>query len=106
MITIPSPTLSGIATAVGAIAFYAASFWRIFKRNPGNRVIECGLIAIMVVLSMAFISRLGEISDWLFFPWLILVLLLCFSTLFFFVQSCVRAFRTRKEHGRKVVSAK
>jgi hypothetical protein len=76
--------------------FYAIYFWRIFKKNPGNRVVECGIITVVLFLAMVPLSRLGDIPDWFFGTWIILVALLCFSTLFFVVQRVYRAFRRRK----------
>jgi hypothetical protein len=76
--------------------FYAIYFWRTFKKNPGNRVVECGIITVALFLVMVPLSRLGNIPEWFFGTWLILVALLSFSTLFFVAQRAYRALRRRK----------
>ena len=79
-----------------SVIFYALFFWRTFKKNPGNRVVECGVSTIAVFLAMIPLSKLQDPPDWVFAPWLILVILLCFSTLFFVVQHGYRAISRRK----------
>jgi hypothetical protein len=80
-----------------SVVFYALFFWRVFKKNPGNRVVECGVITLAVFFAMIPLSKLQDPPDWVFAPWLILVILLCFSTLFFVVQRAYRAIRHRKD---------
>jgi len=76
--------------------FYAIYFWLIFKKNPGNRLVECGVITVALFLAMLPLSKLVEIPAWLYGAWIILVVLLCFSTLFFVAQRAYRAFHRRK----------
>jgi hypothetical protein len=59
-------------------------------------VVECGIITVALFLAMVPLSKLGDIPDWLFGAWIILVVLLCFSTLFFVVQTAYHALRRRK----------
>ena len=104
MITSNGNGLRAIVAMLPALVFYAIYFWRIFKNNPGNRLVECGTITVAVFLAMVPLSKLGDIPDWVWVPWLILVLLLCFSTLFFVGQRAYRAIRRRKNvelYGRK-----
>ena len=97
MIAINGKMVQSIGGTLCAVIFYFMFFWRTLKRNPGNRVVECGTITVMVFLAMVWFSKLGDIPDWLFGLWLILVILLCFSTLFFVAQRAYRAFRHRKD---------
>jgi phosphoglycerol transferase MdoB-like AlkP superfamily enzyme len=97
MIAIDGKMDQAIGGTLCAAIFYFILFWRIFKRNPGNRVVECGVITLTVFFVMLLFSKFGNIPDWLFGLWLILVVLLCFSTLFFVVQRASRAFRHRKD---------
>jgi hypothetical protein len=86
--------LGTICISLGYIAF----FWRTFKRNPGNRLVESGsmsVIAFFVFLAVASLSRPGEVPVWLFSLLLLLVVLLCVSTLFFFAQRAYQAWRRR-----------
>ena len=76
--------------------FYAFYFWRIFKQNPGNRLVECGVITVALFLLMVPMSSLGDIPDWLFGAWIVLVVLLCFSTLFFVIQRTYRSLHHHK----------
>ena len=78
---------------------YAAFFWRTFKNNPGNRLVECGsmsLIAFFAFLALASSSHPGKIPDWLILSWLTLVFLLCLSTLFFLAQRAYQVVRRRR----------
>lgn len=72
-------------------SLYGLFFWRQFKSNPGNRLIECGSITLIAFLALIPISSAGDVPDWLFGSWLILILLLCFATLFFLFQRMFRA---------------
>jgi Na+/melibiose symporter-like transporter len=82
-------------TAEGVLIFlgYGLFYWRIFRSNPGNRLIECGSITLIVFLPfMAMIgSNDGDAPGWLFGASLILIVLLCFATLFFLFQRVFRA---------------
>jgi hypothetical protein len=72
------------------LAAYSISLWRLARRNPGNRLLECGAITIIVFLAMVPLSQIqgfkDHIPDWMFLPWILLVVLLCFTTLFFLAQ--------------------
>ena len=75
---------------------YATFFWRTFMSNRGNRLVECGsmtLIATFAFLAVASLSHLGKVPDWLILLWLMLVFLLCLSTLFFLTQRVYQAVR-------------
>ena len=82
-------------TGEGVLIFlgYGLFFWRTFKSDPGNRLIECGSITLMVFLT--FMAMIGSNSDaapsWLFGAGLILIVLLCLVTLFFLFQRVFRA---------------
>lgn len=78
---------------------YLAFFWRTFKSNSGNRLVECGsmtLIAFFAFLAIASLSQPGKVLDWLILSWLILILLLCISTLLFLAQRIQRAIQRRR----------
>ncbi len=96
MIVQTSKTLPAIISAVAAILLWGALFWRTARQNRGNKVIECGVLAVMVLLVMAFLSRVIEFPDWALVALIALLFLLCMVTLFFFGQECVRALRRRK----------
>ena len=46
------------ARGVGLFFFYALIFWRTFKDNPGNRVIQCGSITLMFFLVMLALTKI------------------------------------------------
>jgi hypothetical protein len=81
----------------GVLVFllYGLFFWRVFKKNPGNKLVEAGSITLIVFLAMLPINSAGDVPDWLFGVWLILILLLCFATLFFLLQRIIRAVSRR-----------
>ena len=77
---------------------YIAFFWRIFKSDPGNRLVECGSMTVMIFIALIPLILIRNEPDWLFASWLILVVLLCFTTLFFVAQRGYRALRRRQKH--------
>jgi hypothetical protein len=74
---------------------YGLFFWRLFKGNPGNRLMESGSITLIVFLAMIPINSAGDVPDWLFGAWIVLIILLCFATLFFLLQRMIRAVSRR-----------
>lgn len=97
MIATASPTVGEMLNATGIAGLYGVFFWRTFKKNPGNRFVESSMITLMVLIVLIPLAKLPSIPDWLLFSWLLLVVLLCFSSLFFLFQRAVRALRRRNE---------
>ena len=85
------------ARSIGLFLFYAFIFWRLFKDNRGNRVIQCGSITLMLFLVMLALMRIPELPiDYV--AWLGPALfLLCMLTMFFLFQQGYRALRKRLE---------
>jgi hypothetical protein len=80
-------TADGIAAGFCAIVGYLFYFWRVLRSNPGNKLIEFGTITMIVFFAMvplALIPGLVErIPNWIILLYFCLVVLLCFTTLFF-----------------------
>jgi hypothetical protein len=96
MIAVDPNIVRGIAGTIGLVLLYGFSFWRIFKRNPGNKVIECGSITLMVFVVMIALFKIPNFPV-LVLAWLgLLVFLLCLLTMFFLAQQGYRALRRRK----------
>ena len=95
MVVIDTKLVRAMADSFGLVLFYGFVFWRIFKRSSGNKVIECGSIALMVfVVTLALFK--ANCPVWVL-AWLwVLVFLLCLLTMFFLVQQGYRALRSRK----------
>lgn len=89
----------GIFGGVIAILFYGLSFWRIFKNNRGSRIVECGTLTIMVLVTLAFLMKIVDLPDWAFGLFLLLLFLLCMLTLFFVAQRGYYALRRRSKAG-------
>jgi hypothetical protein len=89
---------------------YGLFFWRLLKGKPGNRLVECGSLTLIVFLAMIPINSAGEIPDWLFGAWIILIVLLCFATLFFLLQRMIPTFslgvRTTRHVRRDIPPSK
>ncbi|MGC1460670.1 MAG: hypothetical protein WA802_00625 [Terracidiphilus sp.] len=102
MIAINAKTIQGIGGALWILLFYGLFFWRTFKSNPGNRVVECGSMTLIVFFALLALTQLGSPPDWLFSLWLILLVLLCFSTQFFVMQRVYRAIQRR--HSKQIPS--
>lgn len=102
-----TPIDARIVRGIGLFLLYSFIFWRLFKNNRGNRVIQCGSIALMLLMAMTVLMKIPH------FPvdvvaWLGLALfLLCLLTMFFLFQQGYRALRNRKaqEHPEAISSA-
>ena len=86
------PILSGLAVA----AIYGFVFWRVLKSKRGNRVIECGISALVVLFSWGPISKIPNVPDWVPTAVGLLMFLLCLLTMFFLFLQGVHALRNRK----------
>ena len=71
--------------------FYGFSFWRITKSNKGNRVIECGSLALMCMVVLMVLTKVSIVPDWMPGAVGLLLLLLCLATIGFLVQQGYRA---------------
>jgi len=92
-------TTSGARSALGFLvvaAFYWLSLWRIIKGNRGNRVIECGSIALMLLFFMMLLMKLTSVPEWVLPSLGLLLLVLCLLTMLFLVLQGVHAIRHRK----------
>ena len=89
------PNTVHAARGIGLFFFYAFILWRTFKDNPGNRVIQCGSITLMLFLVMLALMRIPKFPiDYV--AWLGPALfLLCMLTMFFLLQQGIRAVRRR-----------
>lgn len=89
------PNTVHAARGIGLFSLYAFIFWRTFKDNPGNRVIQCGSITLMLLLVMMTLMRIPKFPiDYV--AWLGPALfLLCMLTMFFLFQQGYRAVRRR-----------
>jgi ABC-type transport system involved in Fe-S cluster assembly fused permease/ATPase subunit len=71
-------------------------FRRTFRSDPGNKVIECGGLTLMVSMGLFLLIKF-DAPGWLFACGLMLVVVLCFTTLFFVAQRAWRAMHRRVE---------
>ena len=80
---------------IGLFFVYAFLFWRLFKDNRGNRVIQCGSVTLMLFLVMVALTQIPRVPDD-YVAWLGPALfLLCMLTMFFLFQQAYRAVRKR-----------
>jgi hypothetical protein len=86
------PVMSFLVVA----AVYWLSLWRIIKGNRGNRVIECGSIALMVLFLIMLLMKFTHLPDWVLPSLGLLLLLLCLLTMFFLFLQGLQALRYRK----------
>jgi hypothetical protein len=95
----PSAATSGLRPTLGILIValvYVLSLWRIIKSNRGNKVVECGSIALMVSLLMVVLIRFPSLPAWVLASLGLLLLLLCLLTIFFLLARGVQAIRHRK----------
>ena len=102
MVSSNASSAGEIVSGFCVVACYLIFFWRVFKKNPGNRLVECGAITLVVFFAMVPFSRIpgftDRIPDWIFLPYILLVVLLCFTTLFFLAQRIWRALIRGERH--------
>jgi hypothetical protein len=75
-------------------ALYAFALWRIVKTNRGNRVIECGIISLVLAFASGFAAK-SDAPDWVLESLGALLLLMCFLTVGLFALECYVAIRNR-----------
>jgi hypothetical protein len=75
---------------------YSLFFWRTIKSNRGNRVIECGCVALTVFMVLIVLINIKGLPEWLMPSLGALLLFLCLLTMFFLVQQTIRSFRRRR----------
>jgi heme A synthase len=95
-----NPKTVHVLRGIGLFVLYAWVFWRAFKDNRGNRVIQCGSITLMLFLVMVALMKIPHFPiDYV--AWLGPALfLLCMLTMFFLFQQAYRALRNAF-HRRK-----
>lgn len=91
MIAIQGNHLRSIGEGLLILLLYGLFFWRLIQSKPRNRLLECGFLTLIVFTALVPVSNPREVPEWLFGAWIILVILHCFSTLFFLFQRIFRA---------------
>jgi hypothetical protein len=74
------------ARGLGVLALYLFAFWKIFRTHQGNRVVRCGIIALVVFAALVVLIRLHSVPDWILSSVGLLLLLLCLLTMSFLFQ--------------------
>jgi len=85
-----------VLSAVGVVAVYAVAFWRIIRRNAGNKVIECGGIALVLFVLLAKLINIKGLPGWLEPSLGLLLFVLCLLTMAFLFLQAGDARRSRK----------
>jgi hypothetical protein len=96
MASIDSNIVRGIFGTTGVALAYGYSFWCVFKRNPGNRVIACGSITLMVFVVAMALFKIPHFPISIVASLFFLVFLLGLLTMGFLVQQGYHALRHRK----------
>jgi len=99
--------VQSVISGLALVVFYGFAFWRIAKRNVGNRVIEVGGLALVVAFIMIAAMRVPNIPDWVAPSLGILFLLLGLLMIFFLMRQGYNAVRqimrarhtARNSHG-------
>jgi hypothetical protein len=91
--------LQTVLRGIFVIALYAFALWRIAAMNRGNRVIECGVISLVLLFAIGFAAK-SNAPDWMVESLGCLMLLTCLLTLALFVLECYQALRRRINNSR------
>ncbi len=98
MIALDANIVRGIMGSVGLMLVYGLSLWRIFKSNPGDKFIECGSIAVMLLLVILASRKIPHFPSWILTFLMVLLYVMIFVSIFFMLQQGYRALRGRKTH--------
>jgi hypothetical protein len=96
MIGVDANIVLKIAGSAVLLLVYGLWLWRIFKRNPGDRFIQCASVTVVVSVAAAAANRIHNFPDWLWGPLTLLLCLLAFLSIFFMFQQAYRALSRRK----------
>jgi hypothetical protein len=95
MVATGARALPQMIGAVTVLLSYGIYFWRVLRKSQGNKTIECGAMAIMVMLAIAFLSKFIDLPDRVLALLCVLLVILCFTTLGFFVTGLIRSSQLR-----------
>jgi heme A synthase len=87
---------AGIGGLILGLTFYIPLFWRTFKSNSGNKLIEAGCFAAGFFVLLASANAIPGFPIWLAVCFGTLALLSAFATLLFAAQRAYNAIRGRK----------
>jgi hypothetical protein len=87
-------TLQTFLRGLIVTAIYAFATWRVVATSRGNRVIECGVISLILVFAEGFATRSNAL-DWVLESFGVLMLLMCFLTVALFARECYQGIRQR-----------
>lgn len=91
--------LRPITSVLLVAVVYCLSFWRIIRRNRGNRVIECGSITLMLFFLMMFLMQVKNLPDYVLPSVGLLAFLLAMLTMVFWLLQGVQAIRHRRSRA-------
>jgi hypothetical protein len=84
----------GLLQGFVVTAVYAFAGWRLVKANSGNKVIECGVISLILVFTGGAVAK-SNAPDWVRESIGVLMLLMCLATVGLFARECYQALRRR-----------
>ncbi len=84
---------------VFVVGGYSAYFYRLVRKNPGNKLIEFGGAAIVLVFLMALLSRANGLPGWILPSMGVVLLFFCFAALWVAFKRMARALRTKGKPG-------
>jgi hypothetical protein len=92
-----SSAIQSVISGIVLVGFYGLVLWRIAKRNAGNKVIEVGSLALMVVFIMVAAIKIPNLPDWVVPSLGILFLILGVVMILFLLEQGYNAIRRRKQ---------
>ena len=89
-----------IVGALGLFTLYGWTFWRVGKRNAGNKLMECACIAGGLFMGMFGALKIPGCPDWVPASLGLLGLLVGFAMIFFIFKGAFLAIRTKLQSHR------
>jgi len=81
------------ALFIGVLALYLNVFWKVFRTHPGNRLVRCSIIALVVFAALMVLIRFPFAPQWVLNYVGLLLLALCLLAMALLFQRGYRALR-------------
>lgn len=76
------------------VSFYSTALWRIFRRAQGSKVVEYGVMTLVLAFAMSTLGKY-KASQWTVSTVGILMFVMGFITVAVFIRDCYRSIRHR-----------
>ena len=97
-------TVQNMVAGAALLFLYGWTFWRVWKRNRGNKLMECAGISGSLFLVMFAVMKIPGCPDWVVPSLGLLGLLVGFAMIFFIFKGAFLAVRAKFRSKNRVTS--